>query len=800
MNAGPTVFERDELMLLRRHVDDRLVEAVAVLFDDSYYRMQSGLTSASRCEALEHFLEVGWRDGLDPHPLFDTRFYIEAQPEVAASGENPLLHYLSEGAKAGADPSPYFDTDYYYSQHASVTPDTANALVHYVEQGPLGRSCNPNPLFGNGYYLGTNPDLRGTGMVPLVHFLRQGRLEGRISSQTHARLMHALGGRPSLRRGRAHDGSILFFMRGSTGADSVLAARDVLVREYSSLSTRIVLLRRPPGLRGTELGPGTVIVEDHEPSDDLCRASSLRFLTLSLLSDPPCLAIGDVIELLQGARDADTHVYFLVLSEEAFPADLGYAARRAARIVFSSRGLFQRFNGPSGPYPANSVVRAFEPESVAEFLRATLDLAARDGALAAVASRAQRRTEAPTRRVLVPCTDWAVSGVNTALEAVGQELIRRGWDLQIVFTRDRGLVEQSLGPAGLPELPHRWLRRRRPGVDGMWEALIAETEAEAPCIVFTGYDFYANSVVPALTNDVGAVMWVQADDGDYYEQAYRLGRYCNAIVCVSSRTRDQVASINPALADRAHVIHNTSVEDADVLPRGRRDSSERLRIVYTGRLVQYQKRILDFVPLADELEALGVDFTIDLIGTAPPHDEAATLLPQRAARHLERGNMRLLGRLSHPEVLAELRAGDLFVLLSDFEGLPLSLVEAMASGCVPVVAEMQSGISEVLVPDENGLIVRGRDYASWARTIRDLWRDGARLTAMAERAQQTIRSSFTVERIGEQFDALFSAVAEEIAAGFERPPALTWGERRAPFGDVLPPPTMYRAVQVAGLG
>jgi hypothetical protein len=113
---------------------------------------------------------------------------------------------------------------------------------------------------------------------------------------------------------------------------------------------------------------------------------------------------------------------------------------------------------------------------------------------------------------------------------------------------------------------------------------------------------------------------------------------------------------------------------------------------------------------------------------------------------------------------------------------------------------MDSGISEVLVPGENGVIVGGRDYAHWARTIRDLWLDQERVAAIAERAQQTVRASFAIERIADQFETLFSAVAEEIAMGYERPPALTWGPRRALFGDVLPPPPMYRPVPVAGLG
>jgi glycosyltransferase involved in cell wall biosynthesis len=571
----------------------------------------------------------------------------------------------------------------------------------------------------------------------------------------------------------------------------------VLVQEHN-LDGRIVFLRRPPGLHEVASAPGILVLEDHR-SADVLRPSALRFLALSLASES-LFAVGDVAELLPGSRTAGIPAYFLVLDEEAARGDLPAAVQGATRVVFGSQELFQRVAGPAGPYPPNCVVRSFEPETAAGFVRSALELAARDGGAVTTAARPRLRREGRTNKILVPCTDWGLSGVNTALEAVGQELIRRGWDLELVFTRDRSLVEGSLDDTRrLPELPHRWLARSRPGVEGMWEALIAEAQSAAPCIVFTGYDFYGNSVVPALTDDVGVVIWAQADDGDYYEQAYRLGRYCNAIVCVSSRIRDQIASIHPGLATRARVIHNTSVKEADVRPQDRH-RSETLRIVYTGRLVHYQKRILDFVPLADELEALGLDFTIDLIGTAPPHDEAALLLPQRAARHVDSGRMRLLGRLTRPQVLEELRAGDLFVLLSDFEGLPLSLVEAMASGCVPIVAQMQSGISELLVSDENGLIVQGRNYADWARTIRDLWRDEARLAAMAARSQQTVRSSFTLEGIGEQFDALFRGVAEEIANGYERPPALTWGPRRAPFGDVLPPPPMYRAAPVAGLG
>src|SRR5262249_32725842 len=147
-----------------------------------------------------------------------------------------------------------------------------------------------------------------------------------------------------------------------------------------------------------------------------------------------------------------------------------------------------------------------------------------------------------------------------SLEAVGKELIRLGWDVEIVFTRDESFVRESAGDVThLPEIPYRFLRRRRQGLQGMWEALIAEIEAEAPCIAFMGYDFLANAVAPALSPSVGLVAWAQADDGDYYEQVYRLGRYCNAVVCVSDFIRRNVNELHPLIGKRAHVIHNSSV-------------------------------------------------------------------------------------------------------------------------------------------------------------------------------------------------------------------------------------------------
>ncbi len=259
--SGAAAADADERALLGRHVDASLVDGARALFDDVYYRTRSGLAAASRYEALEHYLEFGWHERFDPHPLFDTHYYLRTHEQLSDSNDNPLLHYLSEGAAAGADPSPYFDTDYYYSQLDQYysQPETparhaVNALVHYVEYGPLGKACNPNPLFDNGYYLGVHSDVRSRGENPFAHFLQRGRLEGRPASPTHAQVMQALGGRQLL-RGSWRSGHVLFFLQGSAGVDTALAARDTLANEHN-VDGRVASSATRPGSLARSSRPG----------------------------------------------------------------------------------------------------------------------------------------------------------------------------------------------------------------------------------------------------------------------------------------------------------------------------------------------------------------------------------------------------------------------------------------------------------------------------------------------------------------------------------------------------------------
>jgi glycosyltransferase involved in cell wall biosynthesis len=791
------------------------LDDVEVLFDRTYYTIQTGLGFADDQSALLHYLAHGAQEGYDPHGLFSSAYYLDQNPTVRDSGVNPLVHFLGNGVHTGASPSPYFDMEYYYEQGPGLRRRGINGLVHYVTYALGGRAHNPNPLFDNAYYVSA---VRRLNMNPLDHFLRFGAAEGRAVSPAHNELIRRVNefGRNSLLRGKWKQGTVLFVSRGQARAEFPVVASDLLASEYW-LDSIVLFLDAPdlpPDLRNR---PNVFVLGELDGSGALTRPSALRLLVKALAGLGPVLAFTELPELLQTLKEQEIPAYLLATESFTQPRTLGEVSRRAQRVIFTSNELFFASVQPDGTYPTNVALRSYTPAraqaggngaqadgearaSLEECIRSVLDLARRDFRLDAKIRPplTDDAPKTPPRRIVVPCSDWAISGVNAALHAVGLELVQRGWELEILFTRDRERVVASAGgEAGLPKLPYRFLEQARPGIEGMWQALIADLERLAPCIAFLSYDFLANSVAPALTDDIGVVAWAQADDGDYYEQAYRLGRYCNAIVCVSENILTKLDAIHAGIGQRAVVIHNASVSRDDVV-ESKEISKEQIRIVYTGRLVQYQKRILDFVDLADALDRERVPYTITLIGAYAEHDEAGTLFPAKAKAHLDKGTIVLPGRLSRDELFAEFANQDFFVLMSDFEGLPLALLEGMARGCIPVAAAMDSGVPEVVQPGENGLIVEGRDYGSWARTIAELWRDRARCEGMSAQARATVRDRFSVERAAEEFDRLFTRVAEETVSGeYNRPASLHWGEKRSPTGDVLPPPTMYRPARQA---
>ena len=80
-----------------------LLAELRAAFDASYYRAV-GEPIAAECDALEHYIAHGWREGRDPSRDFSTRFYLERYPDIRRAGVNPFVHYVRIGRARGRLP------------------------------------------------------------------------------------------------------------------------------------------------------------------------------------------------------------------------------------------------------------------------------------------------------------------------------------------------------------------------------------------------------------------------------------------------------------------------------------------------------------------------------------------------------------------------------------------------------------------------------------------------------------------------------------------------------------------------
>jgi glycosyltransferase involved in cell wall biosynthesis len=110
------------------------------------------------------------------------------------------------------------------------------------------------------------------------------------------------------------------------------------------------------------------------------------------------------------------------------------------------------------------------------------------------------------------------------------------------------------------------------------------------------------------------------------------------------------------------------------------------------------------------------------------------------------------------------------VLPSYAEGLPMSLLEAMAAG-LPVVATDVGGIPDLVTDGVNGFLFAPGDTATLRRLVRKLMHDPGLGRRIATAARETVRLRFDADRVIAQVEAIYAGVGLARSAGTQaRPP------------------------------
>lgn len=188
-------------------------------------------------------------------------------------------------------------------------------------------------------------------------------------------------------------------------------------------------------------------------------------------------------------------------------------------------------------------------------------------------------------------------------------------------------------------------------------------------------------------------------------------------------------------------------------PTGQKNGRPGLAMVAMGRLIQ-EKGFDLLLDAFARVAGLHPDWFLTIIGKGPLRSQL-----EEQSNTLGIGTrVHFAGELTDP--FSVLRAADLFVLSSRFEGFPMALAEAMACGLPVVSFDCPEGPHDIVRDGIDGILVPPEDVASLAAVMARLMSDDQERARLAARAPE-VTTRFSRERVLRQWQELFS----ELLAG-----------------------------------
>lgn len=214
-----------------------------------------------------------------------------------------------------------------------------------------------------------------------------------------------------------------------------------------------------------------------------------------------------------------------------------------------------------------------------------------------------------------------------------------------------------------------------------------------------------------------------------------VSKYCEKIICVSDFVKDLGLKYKIAGDEKFTVIYNGI--ESEVQKSVKSKVSEKIKIIFVGRLAE-PKDPLILIKACQELPVeLKNNVAINIVGDGPKRKELELFLQKNKIE-----NVNLSGSLSRERVFDIMVESDIFVLVSKYEGLPMTILEAMSFG-LPVVASDVGGIKEVVKDGETGFLLKNNSVEELYLVLHQLLTNDNLRLVVAEKGRQKIQDEFS---------------------------------------------------------
>ncbi len=232
-----------------------------------------------------------------------------------------------------------------------------------------------------------------------------------------------------------------------------------------------------------------------------------------------------------------------------------------------------------------------------------------------------------------------------------------------------------------------------------------------------------------------------------------LWRDADALVAVSNGLRSYARETAPDLP--IEVIPN-AIELSVFIPPRQRNHEGPVRLLFVGRFNAF-KNVETLLEAADCLKQQGVDnFELQLVGEG---ERRANLERLAVDKGLTR-HVRFLGWVDREAIVERYRQADLFVTATTWEGMPNTVLEAMACG-LPIVATRASGLDQLVRERVNGYLVDINDPGALADRLASLIDNPYERRRMGKESRKIAEQEFDWEYITAQYVEIYERIMGE---------------------------------------
>lgn len=227
-----------------------------------------------------------------------------------------------------------------------------------------------------------------------------------------------------------------------------------------------------------------------------------------------------------------------------------------------------------------------------------------------------------------------------------------------------------------------------------------------------------------------------------------IGRISDGVIAVSEYDRELAIKHKVLPPNKVHTIHN-GVHDLPVNKKFFYSVAEDTpTIIMVSRFAQ-PKRQLQLLTALNQIRH--IQWKMSFAGDGP--------LLQEAKEFVERENLRdrVLFFGNRDDITELLNKSSLFILLSDWEGLPLSILEAMRCG-LPILASDVGGVKEAVYNSENGYVVSKNNLDELIEKLTILLTNSSLRMEMGRKGRLLFEENFSFEKMYNETEDFYKVI------------------------------------------